>query len=174
MPILLSEDTKTVDGALVIENPNFTTEPSNGFVTDEIVSMIFESVNYTSMPICRQNNLRTSKDYTLTFSDCEARRGAVSQNNKGLLSLFYNQYFAMISRLEVVKIPVKISDPFHPETFREVVEINGEFYILIQLNNVSYKTEFCDGVFVKLNYVRNTDDFFTFHNPSGALQILDI
>jgi hypothetical protein len=126
------------------------------------------------MPIARQNNLRATKDYTLTFSDCEGRQGATNQTNSGLISLFYKKYFSTLSRLEIITIEVEINSILDINTFRDIVKIDNEFYILIELKNVKYDSNMCEGVFVKLDYIRSTDDFYTNYNPVGALQILNI
>ena len=174
LPILTDSDMKLQDGVSAITTPTFLTEPKNGLVTGEIISAFYENVNYTNMPVVRQNNLRTYKDYTLTFSDANARSGATSQTNKGLVSLFYKQYFSILSRLEVLTIDVEINNIFDIETYRNIYKINNEFYILIGVKNVSYTTNMCEGVFVKYDYIRNTDDFYTNNNPVSALQILNI
>lgn len=174
LPILVDEDVDLLDGAAAIVAPTFLVAPKNALVTGELMSAYFENVNYTNMPIGRQNNLRTAKDYTLTFSDATGRSGAANQTNEGLISLFYKQYFSILSRLEILKIKVEINSIFDIDTFRNIVKINDEFYILIELNNVSYNSNFCDGTFVKIDYIRNDDDFYTNFNPVGALQILNI
>ena len=175
LPILVDSDVNLADGASAVSTPTFLTEPKNAIVTGEIFSAYLENVNRTNMPIARQNNLRANKDYTLTFSDCEGRSGATNQTNSGLVSLFYSQYFSILSRLEMLTIQVEINSILDIDTFRDIVKIDNEFYILIELKNVSYNTNMCDGVFVKYDYIRSTDSsYYTNYNPVGALQILNI
>jgi len=174
LPLLLDSDVKLQDGASAIDTPTFLTNPKNAIVTGEIYSAYYANVNYTNMPIARQNNLRATKDYTLTFSDCEGRQGATNQTNSGLISLFYKKYFSTLSRLEIITIEVEINSILNINTFRDIVKIDNEFYILIELKNVKYDSNMCEGVFVKLDYIRSTDDFYTNYNPVGALQILNI
>lgn len=174
LPILTDDDMKLQDGASAITTPTFLTTPKNALVTGEPMSAYYENVNYPSMPIVRQNNLRTYKDYTLTFSDCTARANANNQTNLGLVSLFYKQYFSILSRLEVLEIDIEIDNIFNIDTYRIIYRLNKEFYILVGLKNVSYKTRRCVGQFVKYDYIKSTDDFYTNNNPVSALQILNI
>jgi len=174
LPILVDSDVKLEEGATAVLAPTFLTNPKNALVTGEIFSAYYEGANITTMPIARQNNLRTYKDYTLTFSDCEGRTGATTQTNEGLISLFYKRYFSILSRLEMLTMTIEISNVIDINTFRSVYRIENENYILIELKKVVYDSNLCEGVFVRLDYIWSTDDLYHNHNPSGVLQILNI
>lgn len=175
LPILVDSDVDLLEGAAVILEPTFITEPKNAILSGEIFSGFFEGVNVTTMPIARQNNLRGYRPYTLTFSDAEGRTGGNSETHRGLISIFYNQYFSILSRLEILTLEVEIENILDPETYRNVYKIDGEFYILIELKKVNYNTTFCEGVFAKYDLIREDDsDFYENFNPPGALQILNI
>lgn len=155
-------------------NPTFITEPKNAIVTGEPFSAYYNGTNYSSMPLLRQNNLRRYKDYTLTFSDCDSRAYTLTQINKGLVSTFYKKYFSILSRLELLKIEIVVDNIFDINTYRNAYKIDGELYFLIELKKVQHNTKLCEGIFVKHDYIRNTDDFYSHENPSSALQILNI
>ena len=175
LPILVDSDVDLLEGAAAILEPTFITEPKNAILSGEIFSGFFEGVNVTTMPIARQNNLRGYRPYTLTFSDAEGRTGGNSETHRGLISIFYNQYFSILSRLEILTLEVEIENILDPETYRNVYKIDGEFYILIELKKVNYNTTFCEGVFAKYDLIREDDsDFYENFNPPGALQILNI
>lgn len=175
LPILVDSDVDLLEGAAAILEPTFITEPKNAILSGEIFSGFFEGVNVTTMPIARQNNLRGYRPYTLTFSDAEGRTGGNSETHRGLISIFYNQYFSILSRLEILTLEVEIENILDPETYRNVYKIDGEFYILIELKKVNYNTTFCEGVFAKYDLIREDDSgFYENFNPTGALQILNI
>ena len=174
LPILVDSDVKLEDGAAAIGDPTFITNPKNALIVD-MMSAYYEGVNYTTMPVARQNLYRSLKQYTLTFSDNGQRLGSNSGTGKGLISLFYKRYFSMLSRLEILTMTVEVSNVVDPETFTSIYKIEGDNYILIELKKVVYDSNLAEGVFVKLDFIRDTDDsFYTNFNPPSALQILNI
>jgi len=172
LPLLLDESFEVNALPFVVEFPTFETEPKNALVTGETGTLEFETTDYTNVPILRQNNLRYSAfPFTLTFSDSTTSDGTTC---KGLLSMFYSQYFSVLNDLVMYKADGRIKELLDFKTFTNVGKINEDLAFLTKIENVGLKSEIYECTYIAYRNSKNTDSFVTPNNPTFQKQILDI
>ena len=172
LPLLLDESFEVNALPFVVDFPTFETEPKNALVTGETGALEFEGTDYTNVPILRQNNLRYSTfPFTLTFSDSTTSDGTTC---KGLLSMFYSQYFSVLNDLVMYKADGRIKELLDFKTFTNVGKINEDLAFLTKIENVGLKSEIYECTYIAYRNSKNTDSFVTPNNPTFQKQILDI
>ena len=157
---------------IVLLAATFETEPKNALVTGETQLFNFEGANYTTAPIVRQNNLRYGTfPYTLTYSDSVTDTGVTC---KGLLSMFYSQYFSVLNDLVIYEAKGRIKDILDVSTYTKVGRINTDLSFLSEIKNVGLENNIYDCTYICYRVSNVTDDFITSNNVSFQKQIINI
>jgi hypothetical protein len=171
-PLLFDEDFKIDVVPLVLLSATFETGPKNALVTGETQLFNFEGANYTTGPIVRQNNLRYGTfPYTLTYSDSVTDTGVTC---KGLLSMFYSQYFSVLNDLVIYEAKGRIKDILDVSTYTKVGRINTDLSFLSEIKNVGLENNIYDCTYICYRVSNVTDDFITSNNVSFQKQIINI
>lgn len=171
-PLLFDEDFKIDTVPIILLAATFETEPKNALVTGETQLFNFEGANYTTAPIVRQNNLRYGTfPYTLTYSDSVTDTGVTC---KGLLSMFYSQYFSVLNDLVIYEAKGRIKDILDVSTYTAVGRINTDLSFLSEIKNVGLENNIYDCTYICYRVSNVTDDFITSNNVSFQKQIINI
>jgi len=161
LPIILDENYNiNLNDGNTAERPSFLSDPICLFVSSSNASLTFEG-STENIPVLMQNNINTSDHFTLSWSDVTVEGSTVKE---GLVTTFYNRYFAFLRRLEVMKIKVKIKDIIHINTFNKAYKRGNEFYILTRLDNVKLDNILYDATLIRYVNELNTDAAKTTHN----------
>jgi len=171
-PLLFDSEFKIDTTPIIVLDATFETEPKNALVTGETQLFNFEGANYTTAPILRQNNLRYGTfPYSLTYSDSLTDKGVTC---KGLLSMFYSQYFSVLNDLVIYEAKGRIKDILSVSTYTCVGRINTDLSFLNKIENVGLNSDIYDCTYIGYRVSNNTDSFITSNNVSFQKQIVNI